>query len=650
MKALLTTRILNIIPYLLIFVVILSNIFLYFTNQLSMDQFFNADALYLPSLYKDLMVNSGSYENWHLTPAPYFFPDMILYFLANFLTSHYYYAIPMFFTFQAIVLVVAIYHLYTLFMEKSIALNTAAITFSLIYILSTPVSEYQLVSAFHFGEFLIIIMSLYFGIKIIFFCENFVSKDSFYLLLLTILIIVSDRLFILHFILPFFFSVFILWTKILVNTRKTFMLAILFALGIFISSILEKIFIINKTSYSIKLDISKLTENANAIKSIFYDAYQNDFASFVIIVTVLIISIIIIIFNNRFEDSNIKISPSNKIILISLFLIFVWLGSLLVLLLFNLTVTSRYMIPVFLLPIIFLPIYFSYIKFIERNFIIKYVLTIFVSTLILITTISLIDKFFKNDLKANYYPRFNSCIDEFIKSTNSTTGISQYWQAKPTYLLSDNNITIAQVFDNLNYMNWISSKSWHNEYYDFALIDHKAPKPYKLNKERIILINGAPSDTVFCEDTEILFYKNKFTLMPMQKKDSYLEWEASSLPSKIGKKINSHVTIEQENIVGYITFGPYVALPKGKYQFHITYASKELDTIKVGKWDVVIALPNEAKLIDEGAIFGSNGIDNNIIKEFIVEKEFSNQKVEIRNFYNGIGGLTIKKLSITRID
>ena len=137
MKALLTTRILNIIPYLLIFVVILSNIFLYFTNQLSMVQFFNADALYLPSLYKDLMVNSGSYENWHLTPAPYFFPDMILYFLANFLTSDYYYAIPMFFTFQAIVLVVAIYHLYTLFMEKSIALNTAAITFSLIYILSS---------------------------------------------------------------------------------------------------------------------------------------------------------------------------------------------------------------------------------------------------------------------------------------------------------------------------------------------------------------------------------------------------------------------------------------------------------------------------------------------------------------------------------
>ena len=45
-----------------------------------------------------------------------------------------------------------------------------------------------------------------------------------------------------------------------------------------------------------------------------------------------------------------------------------------------------------------------------------------------------------------------------------------------------------------------------------------------------------------------------------------------------------------------------------------------------------------------------NLIDNNIIKEFIVEKEFSNQKVEIRNFYNGIGGLTIKKLSITRID
>ena len=41
---------------------------------------YNSDLLYLPTLFKDLTEWGGHLFEWRLTPAPYFFPDMLLYF------------------------------------------------------------------------------------------------------------------------------------------------------------------------------------------------------------------------------------------------------------------------------------------------------------------------------------------------------------------------------------------------------------------------------------------------------------------------------------------------------------------------------------------------------------------------------------------
>jgi hypothetical protein len=43
------------------------------------ETFFGSDDLYLPALYEDLARWSGRISDWRLTPAPYFFPDMLLY-------------------------------------------------------------------------------------------------------------------------------------------------------------------------------------------------------------------------------------------------------------------------------------------------------------------------------------------------------------------------------------------------------------------------------------------------------------------------------------------------------------------------------------------------------------------------------------------
>ncbi len=49
--------------------------------------FFSSDSLYLPSIYKDLFLDEGSFCGWHFNYAPNFFPDMLFYFLLMFFTG-----------------------------------------------------------------------------------------------------------------------------------------------------------------------------------------------------------------------------------------------------------------------------------------------------------------------------------------------------------------------------------------------------------------------------------------------------------------------------------------------------------------------------------------------------------------------------------
>ncbi|PKA04280.1 hypothetical protein CH375_11970, partial [Leptospira ellisii] len=44
------------------------------------DLAFNADVLYAATLYQDLIVDGNPLRGWSLTPSPYFFPDLFLYF------------------------------------------------------------------------------------------------------------------------------------------------------------------------------------------------------------------------------------------------------------------------------------------------------------------------------------------------------------------------------------------------------------------------------------------------------------------------------------------------------------------------------------------------------------------------------------------
>lgn len=121
---------------------------------------------------------------------------------------------------------------------------------------------------------------------------------------------------------------------------------------------------------------------------------------------------------------------------------------------------------------------------------------------------------------------------------------------------------------------------------------------------------------------------------------------ARELPSQIGiidgnnRKANSKI-----DKAGYLTFGPYIELLAGNYKFNILYESSQNNNIEVGFWDIAI----NQEVINQDKIYGTNSKEINLILQFTIPESSNKNIVEIRNYYNGTGDLTIKNLTITRV-
>ena len=192
------------------------------------------------------------------------------------------------------------------------------------------------------------------------------------------------------------------------------------------------------------------------------------------------------------------------------------------------------------------------------------------------------------------------------------------------YKVLDNNITLFD--ENLDQL-----------YGDI----HKATHGSLFSKDRLISIFKI---NTYNYNIDTKMYKSPNMLVGAKK-----IWKGSELSTVIGSKNDTSIIARVGSNSGVASFGPYEVLSSGKYKFDIRYISSEDNSSTVGSWDVAIALQGNAKRIKEGILLGTNNSDGHIIKEFTMPKEFANNSVEIRSFYNGIGMLIIKSLTIERV-
>jgi hypothetical protein len=151
-------------------------------------------------------------------------------------------------------------------------------------------------------------------------------------------------------------------------------------------------------------------------------------------------------------------------------------------------------------------------------------------------------------------------------------------------------------------------------------------------------------------DIDVPFQRNHKVLLNHKLLFKSIIINGSDLNSAVGQADNEfRITKEGIDNAGHITYGPYIKLTEGSYKFDILYVSSETNTTVVGSWDIGIALPKEIKILKKDNLIGTNNKEGHVIQTFVIPKEYSNEKVEIRNFYNGVGDLTIKSLTITKV-
>lgn len=166
----------------------------------------NADVLYIPTLFSDLLAKQGHFQDWFLTPAPYFFPDYLMFLLAYLLGSGPYIQILIFALLQVSLTFGAIWLLAKQVLDNAHALLTAAAVSILLVWLALTASQpfvLFLVIGFHYGTFLISIIFMALWLQIKDSRENQSQRLVYVLLaLLAFLIAVSDRLFIAQTLAP----------------------------------------------------------------------------------------------------------------------------------------------------------------------------------------------------------------------------------------------------------------------------------------------------------------------------------------------------------------------------------------------------------------------------------------------------------------
>ena len=203
----------NVVPFYFYLTTVANVVFILFAisllNNDGLNVFINSDTLYLPSIYQDITEFGHTLKNWHLNPAPNFFPDMLLYaaiaiFSNNFITAFIVFAVVQYLL--IVFLASNILKVCVSKKEKHLILTLGNLLLMLIplstYFANDFHFSFHLISnAFHNGAFINALIALNLLVRF------FLKKSHIYLVFLSLLIfvaVISDRFFIFYFILPSF--------------------------------------------------------------------------------------------------------------------------------------------------------------------------------------------------------------------------------------------------------------------------------------------------------------------------------------------------------------------------------------------------------------------------------------------------------------
>ncbi len=448
--------------------------------------FFNSDTLYLPSIYRDLFIDGFSIKGWFLNPAPNLFPDVILYFILNWITGDFILASILFSFVQYLFIALLMHRIIKLVIPKADDFRLALIqlSISLIYIVSITDNDFgfsfQLLSnAFHTGVFINILIALLILLSEL---KSPSLPKKIALFFLIILFGFSDKIFWIGFSLPMFSIAFLL----LFSKRKIYATALL-AVSIIATSI--SAYLLHTFENAEYITVEKPFryldfDNIGNSWDIMYhqlSTYVSDLRVKGLIIVLTFFAVVASAINSFRAIKRFFKSTERSFSIHEYYHIFFMIFSAAV---FWAPIingnyggwdTIRYIFAVFVFALFYI---FSLIP--DLRIISKKILSKLFVGLAAIGLVGLIFNITNLNQVISYYPRKVNVIDQIATERGLEYGVAGYWDAKLTTMFSKQNLKVFCTFENFNPHLHVVNRNWFFEkaharnespIYEFIIID-----------------------------------------------------------------------------------------------------------------------------------------------------------------------------------
>lgn len=486
--------------------------FRYSEGTLDANELFNADSLYLPTLYRDLFEEGGRWAGWRLTPAPYFFPDMGLYFLLDALSGPFLHAILAFAVVQQILLVLAVgYLMRTVAPGEGVAvgqvLAMAAVSALLLAHAAGSLQPmvYALLSAFHFSVVLLSLVALALALRTF----RGGSRAAAWLLgAVCVLASASDSLFVVAFTVPAGLCLLLLTGAL--RPRPWRRLGV--ALGVMAGATLvgfqvARRFTVKRASAGFtRLRLDMALESFGSLR----EAVGEQLRAAPLLGALwlgLVLTAVAVVVARRRRWTTLD-SPWWGLYAVCLYAVLAVGANVSAVVLTGLPFSFRYTLVPLLLP--FLLVAFAGARVPHARW--RRWLSLGALGLAAVAWGTFIARHpwrLQGPLLSSHSPPLVECLDRHQASHGLAWGVSDYWNAKLVSMFSRTGLRVNQLAAEGHGYHWINNSDWY--------LDRRGPRSdYNfvitsgLDMESFQRRYGPPRDTFRCEGVEILVYGEGF--------------------------------------------------------------------------------------------------------------------------------------------
>ena len=491
----------------------------YLFGTVDRNSVFTSDTMYLPMLFDDLVRHGDSFFSWYLTPAPGFFPDMLLFFVSRIFVNNTLLNFAVFAAFQVILsYLVSLMMIHAYDKQQSIRL-ARSLVFGTFFLAAISIFAFRglvpyvhiFLPVFRFGS---IFNTLILTTCIFWAFNTRLGLAEIGIGLICLLATATDIMILPMAVIPAISSIILVtWMSRTFSKSSGILLLSVIVSCSFMGWLVKESTTKNTFSHYIGLAHTSFADQFKLLIQLIYEGFgQNVLLAGIVLGFYLLVGLNLFSRLKLFREQP-RAANSDKELYILIFLVISPLITCATVLLNGILTGDIHELR-YISNFFWLPIFFSWVA-LRPSWMQKRGLQFALIGLMSYIVLSLFSMPISS-FGMDYYPPLVQCIDgavsEYARQADEQIdeGLSFYWEAKLVTHFSRKNLSVLQYLQDkegeVHPFLWIINKGWYtDQVYDFAVLAHDdSAFPYLPFKERIVSLNGEPKATKFCSLTDLI--------------------------------------------------------------------------------------------------------------------------------------------------